>query len=73
MSTFNIPAGRKDKGRSDSLDEACDTIQLPWLYRKALALLNTMEVEDSEHDLTTRLKAGGIMDVVGTYPRPMHA
>ena len=23
-----------------------------------------MEVEDSEHDLTTRLKAGGIMDVV---------
>lgn len=55
---------RKDKGSSDSLDPACEMIQLPWIYRKALALLNNMEVEDTEETLTTTLKAGGIMDVV---------
>ena len=46
------------------MDPACQLIKLPWIYRRALALLNNMEVEDTEETLTTTLKAGGIMDVV---------
>ncbi len=46
------------------MDPACELIQLPWIYRKALGYLNNMEVEDTEETLTTTLKAGGIMDVV---------
>ena len=64
ITSLNTIGSRKDKVRSESLDDACDLIQLPWLYRKALALLNNMEVEDTEENLRTTLKAGGIMDVV---------
>jgi len=58
---------KKDKGRSDSMDQACEAVQLSWVLRKALKLLSTLELEDTEERFTTRLKAGGIMDVVESY------
>ena len=41
---------------------------LPFLLRKALLLLNVLEVEDTPQHFGTRLKAGGLMDVVERYP-----
>ena len=46
------------------MHDVCELCQLPWIFRVALALLNTMELKDTEESLTTTLKAGGIMDVV---------
>lgn len=34
----------KDKSQSDSMQEACDAVQLKWVLRRALAILNTLEV-----------------------------
>lgn len=42
---------RKDREQSDSMDEPCDLIKLPWVYRKALRLLNNMEVCTSVFEL----------------------
>lgn len=57
-------AYRKDRENSDSMDAPCDIIKLPWIYRKALLVLNNMEVEDTDEYIKTTLKAGGLMDVV---------
>ena len=46
------------------MHKVCELCQLPWIFRVALALLNTMELKDTEESLTTTLKAGGIMDMV---------
>ena len=46
------------------MHDVCELCQLPWIFHVALALLNTMELKDTEESLTTTLKAGGIMDVV---------
>ena len=35
---------RKDKQQSDSMEDACDAVQLPWLLKKAVLVLNTLEV-----------------------------
>ena len=35
---------RKDKRQSDSMDSACDMVKLPWIYRKALLILDKLEV-----------------------------
>jgi hypothetical protein len=35
---------RKDRHKSDSMEVACDLIQLPWILRKALLVLNSLEV-----------------------------
>lgn len=35
---------RKDKHASDSMDDACDAVQLPWVLRQALNVLTTLEV-----------------------------
>ncbi|BDA46897.1 hypothetical protein COCOBI_09-3500 [Coccomyxa sp. Obi] len=59
---------RKDRENSDSMDAPCELIRLPWIYRKALLVLNNMEVEDTEEYIKTTLKAGGLMDVVECYP-----
>jgi hypothetical protein len=34
---------RKDAARSDSMDVACDMVELPWIFRKALLVLNKLE------------------------------
>ena len=34
----------KDRQASDSMEAACDAVQLSWVLRKALVLLNTLEV-----------------------------
>ena len=36
----------KDKSESDSMQEACDVVELKWVLRRALAILNTLEVFD---------------------------
>ena len=46
------------------MDAACDAVQLGWVLRRALGLLSTLEVEDTPATFTTRIKAGGVMDVV---------
>jgi len=35
----------KDKSQSDSMQEACDIVELKWVLRRALAILNTLEVQ----------------------------
>lgn len=35
---------RKDKSASDPMEEACDAVKLPWLLKKAVLVLNTLEV-----------------------------
>lgn len=59
---------KKCKEASDPMDEACDMVALPWVYRKAIGVLNNLEVEDTEQHFRTNLKAGGIMDVIEQYP-----
>jgi hypothetical protein len=49
---------------SEPMDAACDAVQLGWVLRRALGLLSTLEVEDTAATFTTRIKAGGVMDVV---------
>lgn len=49
---------------SDPMDAACDAVALSWVLRRALGLLSMLEVENTPEALTTRIKAGGIMDVV---------
>lgn len=53
--------------KSDSLDEACDLVELPWVFRNALPFLNKLVLVDTEASFKTILKAGGIMDVVEEY------
>jgi hypothetical protein len=36
--------GRKDPDLSDSLEEACEVGQLPWILRKAVHFLTRIEV-----------------------------
>lgn len=49
------------------MDAACDAVQLSWVLRRGLGLLSNLEVEDSPDTFTTRIKAGGVMDVVERY------
>ena len=35
---------KKDTSLSDPMDEACDAVELNWVLRRALGLLNYMEV-----------------------------
>ncbi len=35
---------RKDKSASDPMEEACNAVKLPWLLKKAVLVLNTLEV-----------------------------
>ena len=35
---------QKDKSQSDSMQKACDVVELKWVLRRALAILNTLEV-----------------------------
>jgi len=58
---------KKDKNASDSMSEACELIQLPWVLRQALAILNTLDIEDTDDYFKTVMKAGGLMDVVEKY------
>jgi hypothetical protein len=37
---------RKDTAKSDPMDEACDMVELPWIYRKAILVLNKLEVRE---------------------------
>eukprot|EP00889_Picochlorum_renovo_P003599 jgi/Picre1/30629/NNA_005990.t1 len=60
---------KKLPDKSDSMDEACDMVELPWVFRKALKFLNTLVLLDDRSTMfKTVLKAGGIMDVVEEYP-----
>ena len=59
---------KKDKSASDSMSEACELIALPWVLRQALAVLNTLHIEDTDDHFKTVMKAGGLMDVVERYP-----
>ena len=57
---------------SDPMDAACDAVQLSWVLRRALGLLSTLEVEDTADTFITRIKAGGVMDVVERSGSYMH-
>ena len=35
---------RKDKKASDSMDEACDIVELPWYLKRAIGFVNDLEV-----------------------------
>lgn len=59
---------RKDAEGSDSMDDACDMVALPWILRKALLVLNTLQLQETDDYFMTNLKAGGLMDVVEKYP-----
>ncbi|KAK9831170.1 hypothetical protein WJX74_005878 [Apatococcus lobatus] len=58
---------KKSSGQSDDMKEACDMVDLSWVLRKGLKLLDTLEVNDSPERFETKIKAGGIMDVVERY------
>ncbi|PRW45614.1 hypothetical protein C2E21_6092 [Chlorella sorokiniana] len=73
IDTLQPPPGltgrwRKCKESSDSMTDAFEMVELPWLFRKAVAVLNVLELEDTADHFSTTLKAGGIMDVVEKYP-----
>lgn len=59
---------KKQPLRSDSMDEACDMVALPWVLRKALGFIKVLEIEDTPKHFKTRLKAGGVLDVLECYP-----
>ncbi|KAL4855955.1 hypothetical protein ACK3TF_003712 [Chlorella vulgaris] len=59
---------KKCSKASDPMDEACAMVELPWLLKKAVLVLNTLELEDSDSYFKTNLKAGGVMDVIEKYP-----
>eukprot|EP00891_Asterochloris_glomerata_P008731 jgi/Astpho2/8731/Aster-x1541 len=59
---------QKSKEDSDDMTAACEAVQLSWVLRRALGLLNTLEVEDSQAFFRTVIKAGGVMDVAEKYP-----
>ena len=54
--------------RSDDMTPACDAVALPWVLRKAMVLINDLELADSDTQFETRLKAGGVLDVRECYP-----
>ena len=97
LRSLSTMSHRKDKRQSESMDSACDMVKLPWIYRKALLILDKLEVtcklptnifggrvpsirqlasfcqrflclcsqvEDNEEHIKTKIKAGGLMDVV---------
>lgn len=45
---------RKDKSASDPMEEACDAVKLPWVLKKAVLVLNTLEVCSPEGLLCVR-------------------
>ncbi|KAK9813996.1 hypothetical protein WJX73_008539 [Symbiochloris irregularis] len=59
---------KKDKGHSDSMEEACNIMQLPWVFRKAVLILNTVQIEDTDESFRTAAKVAGIIDLVEHYP-----
>jgi len=60
---------KKDTVLSDPMDGACDAVELNWVLRRALGLLNYMEINDTDESFGTTVKAGGVMDVVERYPK----
>ena len=58
----------KDRGRCDSMEPAFKAVSLPWLYRLAVRFLNTLRIEVENDCLSVIVKAGGMMDVVETFP-----
>ena len=50
------------------MDAACDAVALPWVLRKAVNIVKILELEETPLFFRTRLKAGGILDIVETYP-----
>lgn len=58
----------KDRSKSSSMEEACDLVALPFIYRKAIGFLNKLVLVDDEHAFKTVLKAGGVLDVEEEYP-----
>lgn len=44
LTSVSFHSYRKDREQSDSMDPPCELIKLPWIYRKALLVLNNMEV-----------------------------
>ena len=58
----------KDPARCDSMEPAFKAVSLPWLYKLAVRFLNTLRIEIEDDSLSVIVKAGGIMDVVETYP-----
>lgn len=64
LAIAECPAFSALQAASDSMDAACDAVQLSWVLRKGLKVLSKLEVEDTPEHFVTRIKAGGIMDVV---------
>ena len=58
----------KDRSKSSSMEEACDMVALPFIYRKAIGFLNKLVLVDDEYAFRTVLKAGGLLDVEEEYP-----
>lgn len=58
----------KDRSKSSSMDDACDAVELPFIYRKAIPFLNRLVLVDDEQHFRTVLKAGGLLDVEEEYP-----
>mmetsp|Transcript_47411 Transcript_47411/g.119998 ORF Transcript_47411/g.119998 Transcript_47411/m.119998 type:complete len:232 (-) Transcript_47411:47-742(-) len=60
---------RKNPDASDPMDAACDAVELGWVLRRAIGLLNQMQVVDTPDTFGTTIKAGGVLDVVERYPK----
>ena len=50
------------------MEPAFKAVSLPWLYRLAVRFLNTLRIEVENDRLSVIVKAGGMMDVVETFP-----
>ena len=50
------------------MEPAFKAVSLPWLYRLAVRFLNTLKIELENDFLSIIVKAGGMMDVVESFP-----
>ena len=49
------------------MEPAFAAIAMPWLYRKAAAFLDTIEIKILGCYLQIKIKAGGILDITESY------
>lgn len=58
---------KKQPELCDSMDAALDAVCMPWIYRKAIHFLDTIEIHLDGSYLVLITKAGGILDIAEKY------